>query len=83
MQLLCKIAGLVDYSKASKMLFRCLYSKDEIKGRSLTGVQANKTFTAQPSLEDPSKLGVIYGNKFFNKCKVTCRYVNFRDVEID
>ena len=53
-----RLAG--DYRKATILLFRLLYSEDEIRGRSLKG-KKTKTGLSRPGLEDLTKLDLIYG----------------------
>jgi hypothetical protein len=60
-QLLAKIEGVTDYSKAAKTLFRTLYKEEEYHGRSLCGGKPNKRYLARPPLEDQTKLHIIYG----------------------
>ncbi|XP_060551867.1 uncharacterized protein LOC132713334 [Ruditapes philippinarum] len=59
-QLLAKIEGVTDYSKAAKTLFRTLYKEEEYRGRSLCGGKPNKRYLARPPLEDQTKLHIIY-----------------------
>lgn len=57
--------GVAEYGKAAKLLFRCLYTSDETRGRSITG--GSQTAGGRKGLEDVSKLSVIYGNSYIFK----------------
>ena len=49
------------YSSMAKLLFRMLYTVEEVKGRSLFGGDPQKGFSKREGIKDPAKLDVIFG----------------------
>ncbi|WAR05828.1 hypothetical protein MAR_021197 [Mya arenaria] len=59
-QLVARINGVGDYSKAAKLLFRLLYQEEEYRGRTLGGGRPNVKYDRRPVLEDLTKMDIIY-----------------------
>ncbi|XP_021340048.1 uncharacterized protein LOC110441266 [Mizuhopecten yessoensis] len=54
------ISQETNISKGAKLLFKKLYSREEIAGRSLTGQKANQLKAPKPAIENQAKLALLY-----------------------